>query len=60
MAPSNETRACRWRASDAEGEKKRLHLFFSAGGFGHMPSFLIRGKMVVSVLQALGLGLGLG
>ena len=53
MAPSNETRACRWRASDAEGETKRLHLFFSAGGFGHMPSFLMRGKMVVSVLKAI-------
>ena len=50
MAASNETRACRWRAADAAGEK--LHFFFSAGGFGHMPSFLMRGKMVVSVLKA--------
>ena len=50
---SNETRACRWRAADAVGEGNRLHFFFSAGGFGHMPSFLMRGKMVVSVLQAI-------
>ena len=52
VAAANETRACRWRTADAVGER-RLHFFFSAGGFGHMPSFLMRGKMVVSVLKAI-------
>ena len=52
VAAANDTRACRWRAADAVGER-RLHFFFSAGGFGHMPSFLMRGKMVVSVLKAI-------